>query len=92
MSDPQPAWSRDSMVLRLDRAPTIETPTPEWAFAGSTGAGVRVAIIDSGIDTDHPALGGCVDSDAGIDVSTGPEGEVIITPGPHGDVFGHGTA
>jgi subtilisin family serine protease len=30
-----------------------------WAEFGVTGAGVRIAIIDTGIDWSHPDLGGC---------------------------------
>src|SRR5262245_54116799 len=29
-------------------------------FAGIDGSGVTVAVIDSGIDTDHPALAGAI--------------------------------
>src|SRR5688572_14477451 len=31
--------------------------TPEEAWGGATGRGVRVAVIDSGIEVDHPAVG-----------------------------------
>ena len=31
--------------------------TREWAFGGATGAGVRVCILDSGIDDGHPLVG-----------------------------------
>ena len=30
----------------------------EWAWGGSTGAGVRVCVVDSGIEADHPLVGG----------------------------------
>jgi len=91
-SPSQPAWARDSAILRFgDLAETVDI-TPEWAFEGSTGAGVRVAIIDSGIDAAHPALEGCVDVEGSIDVSIGDDGTVVTRRGPHGDVFGHGTA
>lgn len=94
MSGPdQPAWARESVVLRLGEGDGIGVEiTPEWAFAGSTGAGVRVAIVDSGIDADHPRLGGCVDVDGSVDVAVGDDGTVVIAEGPHRDVFGHGTA
>jgi hypothetical protein len=28
-----------------------------WAFGGATGAGVRVCVVDSGIERDHPLVG-----------------------------------
>ncbi len=59
-------------VLTLALPPTAPMPNPELATAlamtgadiaqselGYTGAGVRVAVMDTGIDYDHPDLGGC---------------------------------
>ena len=55
---PRPEWTRESAVLRIaGRWPRLDDITPEWAWGGSTGRGVRVAIIDSGIEADHPDLG-----------------------------------
>jgi subtilisin family serine protease len=42
----------DSANLTLINAPKV------WSSLGSRGAGVTVAIIDTGIDYTHPALGG----------------------------------
>jgi subtilisin len=70
----------------------LEDLSPEWAWGGSTGEGVRVAVIDSGIDAGHPDLDGKVRSAAGIAVTLDPAGDVVITAGPHEDLFGHGTA
>lgn len=95
MSEQRPAWSKESVYLRLsDVLPgNIESHwSPEWAMGGATGAGVRVAVVDSGIEADHPQLEGCVDVDGAIDFSVDSDGSVTATPGPHTDVFGHGTA
>ncbi|MDZ7676572.1 MAG: S8 family serine peptidase [Acidimicrobiales bacterium] len=90
-SAPQPAWSRDSRAVRLDDVAGLDEIGPRWAWEGATGEGVRVAIIDSGIEADHPTLGDCVDVDGGAEVVlVGDEAEV--RPGPHDDVYGHGTA
>ncbi|HLY82132.1 MAG TPA: S8 family serine peptidase [Acidimicrobiales bacterium] len=88
----RPAFSRESTVLRLPGAVSLEDLSPAWAWGGSTGRGVRVAIVDSGVEADHPALEGCVDRDGGIALHVAADGSVVREPGPHDDVFGHGTA
>ena len=90
----RPAWSRgesifDVPALDLDSLPQV---TAEWAWGGATGDGVRVAVLDSGIDADHAALEGCVDEEAGLALQLSDTGEVIEQPGPHPDLVGHGTA
>jgi subtilisin len=80
------------MALRLPGALTLADLTPEWAWGGATGRGVRVAIIDSGVEADHPDLHGCVETDDGIAITLDEGGEVIETPGAHDDSYGHGTA
>lgn len=88
----RPAWSRGESIHAGSPQGAIPVLTPDWAWGGATGSGVRVAIIDSGIQADHPALDGCVDQQAGIALHLSEEGEVIEEPGPHEDLFGHGTA
>ncbi|HEX7135594.1 MAG TPA: S8 family serine peptidase [Iamia sp.] len=92
MSGRTPAWGLDSVVLRVPDLERGVAPTPEWVFGDSTGAGVRVAVVDSGIEADHPALGRSVDRDGGVVVTVDDDGHVAVTPGPHDDVYGHGTA
>jgi subtilisin len=62
--------------------------TPTWAWGGSTGVGVRVAILDSGIDADHPAVGGV----NGYLALRDENGAIAYDDAPHGDAYGHGTA
>ena len=87
----RPAWSA---AFEPDTLPTVERIGPpeqitrEWAWGGSAGAGVRVAVIDSGVDADHPAVGGLVEYAAIVE----NDDEIEVDTQPHGDDFGHGTA
>jgi subtilisin family serine protease len=63
--------------------------TAEWAFGGSTGAGVTVAIVDSGVESGHPAVGTV---ERAVAVVPGADGELVVVEDDEGDVSGHGTA
>jgi subtilisin family serine protease len=62
--------------------------TAEWAWGGSTGAGVKVAVIDSGVDASHPAVGS-VQGYVGVDLDGA---RPIYQTEVHADSYGHGTA
>jgi subtilisin len=91
-SGPRPAYTRESSVLRLPSAVSLEDLSPEWAWGGATGDGVRVAVIDSGIEATHPALEDCVDVEGGVEVRIGADEQAEIIASPHDDSYGHGTA
>jgi subtilisin len=88
-----PAWSeafagqartrllRDRPFGMLDRA---------TVFGDSEGLGVTVAIIDSGVEADHPAVGGRLVRSLRVEpTEDGPR--VVDDPGAT-DLVGHGTA
>ena len=53
-----PAWSGAFEPDRLTAVRALPlAATRAWAWDGATGAGVKVAIIDSGIDAAHPLVG-----------------------------------
>jgi len=54
-----------------------------------TGRGVRVAIVDSGIDTEHPDLKGKVRESV---EAVAEDGKINFHPSTSGDQAGHGTA
>ena len=84
-----PAWRFSSHAIQtLPRLQPIENITPEWAWGGSTGRGVKVAVIDSGIDALHPAVGGVQGYAAIIPSRDG----LNVDSTPHSDLYGHGTA
>jgi subtilisin family serine protease len=90
----KPAWSEQFDPDALHAIAALELPRPitkEWAWGESTGAGVKVAIIDSGIEVGHPAVG---DVAGAVAIEYDPDAETLvrIIPGPHEDLFGHGTA
>jgi len=76
----------------MPTAISLDDLSHDWVFGGADGSGVRVAVIDSGVDSDHPGLDGCIDADAAVAFSVNHLGEVVADHGPHGDSFGHGTA
>ena len=91
MTEPLPAWSWQFAAGHLPpvRALGLSAPvTPEWAFGGATGAGVKVAVVDSGVESGHPLVG---QVQGGVVVE--PDGDgVRLREGAHDDLFGHGTA
>jgi subtilisin family serine protease len=87
-----PAWSEPFAPERLAPVRPLGVPiTREWAWGGSTGRGVKVAIVDSGVDGAHPRVGGV---DGGVVLEHDPDAPdgVRIEERPHEDLFGHGTA
>jgi subtilisin len=62
---------------------------PENLWRGRTGRGVSVAVVDSGIDTEHPDLKGKVRDSVEAVIE---DGRIDFRPSTSGDQAGHGTA
>jgi subtilisin family serine protease len=87
-----PAWSGAFDRGSLQSVLTLPLEqVRSWAFDGSTGAGVKVAVVDSGVDGDHPRVGGVAGGVAFVLDDQAEHGYVEV-PGPHEDLVGHGTA
>jgi subtilisin len=86
-----PAWSEPfANVAGLARKMRLRGISRDWAWGGSTGAGVRVGIIDSGLEKDHPQLHGRVVDSVAVEMV---DGEPKVVPDTSGvDLFGHATA
>ena len=77
--------------MKKENIPHYTFMTPCVAWGGSKGAGVKVAVVDTGIDTAHPDLKGAVKG--GVEVFIDKNKEVkLISPEVITDNFGHGTA
>lgn len=60
-----------------------------WAFGDGSGRGVRVCVVDSGVDPDHPLIGATSGS---FGVAEDEDGRWEVVPVDGGDPVGHGTA
>jgi subtilisin family serine protease len=91
-----PAWSEQFVAEALRELTTrgpLAAMSREWAWGESTGRGVRVAVVDSGLEHDHPALGGMVRGGVVVEYDPQAENQVRFEPDDRPqDLSGHGTA
>ena len=86
-----PAWSLPASASAAIGV-SVEWPervTRDWAWGGSTGKGVRVCILDSGVQPDHPLVG---DVEGAVALCKTDDGEIVVEEDTEGDLCGHGTA
>ena len=89
--DDLPAWSlpRDATARIAIENPLPERVDAEWAFGGATGNGVRVCILDSGVEREHPLVG---DLASAVAITVDDDGNPHAEPDDEGDLCGHGKA
>jgi subtilisin family serine protease len=89
--DELPAWAEPFAAAdRLARRAGLRRINRAWAWGGSDGAGVTVAVIDSGVEGSHPWIEDrLVES---VAVRTNRKGETEVVPDEPIDLYGHGTA
>lgn len=86
-----PAWSLTAAAaagIEMAAAWPVEV-TRDWALGGSTGAGARVCMLDSGVEEEHPDVRHV---DAAWYVQLDDDGGETIAEDERRDVAGHGTA
>ncbi len=93
----RPAWSEQftpEAIREIISYGPLAAITPEWAWGGSTGKGVNVAVVDTGIEADHPLLGNSVKGGVVIefDEDAPSRATAPLTTTRPVDLAGHGTA
>jgi subtilisin len=86
-----PAWSAPAAVTRGHRFEISSFPGVDrgWAWAGADGSGVRVCLVDTGVDGSHALVG---EVEQAWQVETDAAGLPQIMPCQPHDPAGHGTA
>ncbi|KAM0553268.1 hypothetical protein ACHAPJ_007558 [Fusarium lateritium] len=78
-------------------SPHVQTQVDKLRAKGITGHGIKVAVIDTGIDYKHPALGGCFGPDCLVSFGTDLVGDdyngfnAVFPDEDPMDCAGHGT-
>ena len=92
----RPAWSSQfspDILQEVEAVGPLAEITRDWAWGGSTGKGVRVAVIDSGIEHDHPAVAGGVRGGTIVEYDRRTKTQLRFKADDKPvDIFGHGTA
>jgi subtilisin len=81
-----PAGSAERITIGVEWP---ERVTRDWAFGDSTGEGVRVCILDSGVERGHPLVG---ELEGAVAVMKTEDGRIEVNEDAEGDLCGHGTA
>ncbi len=87
-----PAWTEpftEEGRANLVRAAALKQLDRDWAWAGATGKGVKVAILDSGVEGSHPVVHGRLVESVAVEII---DDEATVVPDEPVDLYGHGTA
>ena len=94
--DSRPAWSQQflaSALKDLQSSGPLGGIDSVWAWGGSTGKGIKVAVVDSGIEAEHPAIGGQWHGGVIVNYDGRTRSRVRFEEDHERiDLYGHGTA
>ena len=87
-----PAWSAPFAADHrsdLERLAPLGRLDRDWAFGDGRGGGITVAVVDSGVEGGHPAIGSVLRKSVRVELD-GEDATVVDDDAV--DVVGHGTA
>ena len=86
-----PAWGALTESLRQENfgVSRLERVSADWAWGGADGTGIRVAILDSGVDGSHPMIPRLERS---VGIVASEDGQFSVEDCEPVDTAGHGTA
>ncbi|KAI1874200.1 uncharacterized protein JN550_002779 [Neoarthrinium moseri] len=91
------AHTKRQQVEEKPFSPHLMTQVDRLHAGGITGGGIKIGIVDTGVDYLHPALGGCFGEGClvayGYDLTGDDDSSPVPIPDddPYDDCFGHGT-
>ncbi|MFC9486630.1 S8 family serine peptidase [Streptomyces hydrogenans] len=82
-----PAWGAPTTRAAPEHFPrdALGPVDADWAWNGADGSGVRVCVVDTGVEGGHPLVGA-------LERSVTVEADLSVRDCPPGDSVGHGTA
>lgn len=89
---PQVAYVAEDMLAAPHLTGSVALISADTAHHESTGAGVAIAILDTGVDASHPFLSGRVIAEACFSTNKSGDGATSLCPGGSIEVIGPGAA
>ncbi len=91
-SDPRVAAIADDMLMAPHLSGSVPLIGADQVHPESTGAGVAIAILDTGVDAAHPFFGGRVVAEACFSTNNPGDGATSLCPGGATEFVGSGAA
>ncbi|MCS6841795.1 MAG: S8 family serine peptidase [Roseiflexus sp.] len=89
---PQVAYIAEDMLAVPHLTSSVALVSADLVHQESTGAGVAIAILDTGVDAAHPFFGGRVIAEACFSTNNPGDGATSLCPGGATELIGPGAA